>query len=85
MHNKTKSEFDQLFKNISKLKEYLEKIFKPVFENFHMRGVTVEYIIDSVWKDVHAGGSIESLWYEIKKYFNLIKRHKKRKSTKEWY
>ena len=85
MHNKTKSEFDQLFNNISKMKEYLDKIFKPVFENFHMKGVTVEYIIHSVWKDVHGGGSIESLWYEIKKYFNLIKKHKKRKSAKEWY
>ncbi len=83
-YSKSKSEYDKLFNNISNMKCYLDKIFKPVFEYFEIKGLTVEYIINSVWKEVHEGNCTESLWYEIKKNFNLIKKHKKRKSVKEW-
>jgi hypothetical protein len=66
------------------MKGYLDKIFKPVFENFTIKGVTVEYIIESVWNEVNGRSSMDNLWYEIKKYFNMIKKHKKKKSIKEW-
>jgi hypothetical protein len=65
------------------MKGYLDKIFKPVFENFTLKGVSVQYIIDSVWKEVNGQTAMDSLWYEVKKYFNLIKKHKKKKSLKE--
>lgn len=64
---------------------YLDIIFKPVLENFTIKGVTVEYIIDSIWKEVTGRSTMDNLWYEIKKYFNMIKKHKKKKNIKEWY